>query len=137
MASPVTVGYNNFKWLENSGESYGISLFRTDYTYGTFSMGKSDGTAFQIPSGHKMIILKMTWIVNAGLGAISEIQIHDSASANSASGTLLLDSRIYNDDAGQTDIDTYIEIASSRYINVTVPDPKNIFVNMLGVITDN
>ena len=128
MTDPVTVGMNNFKWLKDD-DTYGISLFRTDYTYGTYSMGQSDGTPYQVPSGHKLIIL------NIFMEDITEVQIHDSASSNSASGTLLLDTR--TTDTSEVNLNTYIEIASSRYVNVTVPDPKSIFVNMLGVITSN
>ena len=127
MTDEITLGANNFKWLKDA-DTTGLTLFRSNYSYGVYSLGESYGSQFSVPAGKKLIILKMGFF-----GDSDNMQIYDSTSADSATGTKLYDTR--DSTAQDYSIDCYIEIATGHYVNVEVPDPKQVQVCALCILT--
>lgn len=129
MGNPNTVGIHNFKWLVDSGGiNSGISLVRSNYSYGTYSMGQTYGTQFTPQVNQKFVCLQMQFF-----GDSDNMQIYDSTSVDSATGTVLLDTR--DAIAQNYPMNCYFEIANGHYINITVPDPKQVQCVALGVLT--
>ncbi len=126
MADEITLGANNFKWLHDSN-TRGLTLIRNNNSYGTYSLGEEYGTPYVVPASHRTIILKIGFFGNSG-----DMQIYDSTSSDSATGTVLFDT---NSDVDNFQCDVFWELAAGHYFNVTVPDPKTVQVIAMAVET--
>jgi hypothetical protein len=132
MTDPVTIGFGVNKWVKDSDTKMKTLYYMNYGGVSAYTLHDSEtGADYQVPTGKKFIILGI--VINSDKTSGYDTALWESSSINSSTGTKISEFVAMDMGSGGT-INTYIEIATSKYINYYTS--TGISIHVIGIETN-